>query len=116
MQREFFKVVQQNISIVKRYTRPFVKEQRLLLQFPFALAANMPKRLLIGDGGRVIEHVDYKRAHFQGLHPYDTFELWLMQQMSHFLSDSRTKCNLMLGQDGNEQRKFANKAMRPKPN
>ena len=108
-------MAQQNISIVKRYTRPFVKEQRLLFQFPFALAAKMPKNLLIGDGGRRIEHVDYKRAHFQGLPDYDEFETWLMQQMSHFFSDNRTKCNLMLGQDGNEQRKFAKKALSPEP-
>ena len=63
----------------------------------------------------MIENVDYNRAHFQDLADYVAFECWLMQQISDFMSDSRTKRYLMGGQDAIEQERFAKKALRPEP-
>ena len=78
-------------------------------------AANMPTRLMTGEDGSVIEHADYKRADFEGLADYNRFVGWIMQQLSHFASDSRTKRFLMAGQDLNEEAKFSKKALRPEP-
>ena len=62
----------------------------------------MPKHLMTGEDGTQIDSADFERANFEEVGDYNRFVDWIMQQIAHFTSDSRTKRFLMRGQDKNE--------------
>jgi hypothetical protein len=111
-----FKVAAQNACIVQRVCMAFPPAVRALIaQYPFALASNMPVRLLIGDSASLIHSADYDHEKFRDEDHYRLFLEWLMQQIAHFESDCYGKRFIMSGQEKHAQKQYTAKAIAPEP-
>ena len=94
------KVVQQNRSLVKHFTRPFHSTGKELLQFTYVLATNLPTSLFQGEDNARIVDEDFDHAQFYfSSEGFKAFADWIIQTLSHLLSDNHTKGHNLTRED-----------------